>query len=276
MIGLGALIKKELQEQLKTYKLPIVAGVFTVLFGLGLPLMIHYLNIHIVVGDAELEMPVMTGVEVLGAYAGHLELWGVLTVILIGMGAIARERKSGTAAMTLCKPVGRGAFVIAKLVGLGVTFFISLGLAGLVCYNFTYILFEEVNGLPAFLYLNLLLGLFFLACLSMVLLCSSLFKHQLAAGGVGISSDNRAGHHVCDTSDWGLYPWQVSKLGHGYCSRKCPWCLVGSRGKPRHNSRLPLLVVAHPAAQGVIGIAKRRPYLICNYTGNEGETADAR
>ncbi|MCL0069186.1 ABC transporter permease [Dehalococcoidia bacterium] len=187
MIGLGALIKKELQEQLKTYKLPIVSGVFTVLFGLGLPLMIHYLNIHIVVGDAELEMPVMTGVEVLGAYAGHLELWGVLTVILIGMGAIARERKSGTAAMTLCKPVGRGAFVIAKLVGLGVTFFISLGLAGLVCYNFTYILFEEVNGLPAFLYLNLLLGLFFLACLSMVLLCSSLFKHQLAAGGLGLA-----------------------------------------------------------------------------------------
>jgi ABC-2 type transport system permease protein len=214
MTGLRALLKKELKEQLKTYKLPIVAGVSIVLFGVGLPLMIRYFNLVVVVGDRDLEIPViMTGAEVLGAYAGHLELWGVLAVVLIGMGAIARERKSGTAAMTLCKPVGRGAFVMAKLVGLCVTFFLSLGLAGLVCYDFTDILFEELNGLPSFLYLNFLLGLFFLTCLSMVLLYSSLFKSQLAAGGVGISFHNGAGDGVLDTWNWGLHPHQISKLG---------------------------------------------------------------
>ncbi len=193
MIGLRALVKKELREQLKTYKLPIMAAVFTMLVGVAIPLLLYLLAPEVTVvypySDPDMgisAVPVATSL-IFVSYASNLEFWGVLAIVLIGMGAIARERSSGTAAMTLCKPVGRGAFVVAKLIGLCVTALISLALAGLACYSLTYILFEEVPNPSAFIVLNLLLGLFFVTCLSIVLLCSTLFKSQLAAGGLALA-----------------------------------------------------------------------------------------
>jgi len=184
MTGLRALIKKELKEQIKSYKLVIVVGVF-MLFGLTTPLVFYFLP-YLVGEDIGIELPTFTAVEVLAEYASTLAEMGIVALILIGMGAIATERQRGTAAMTLCKPVGRGAFVIAKLVGLGATSLVGLALAGLACYGYTSFLFGEVSG-SAFLALNLLLGLFFLTCLAVILLCSSLFKSQLAAGGLAFA-----------------------------------------------------------------------------------------
>ncbi len=180
------MIKKELKEQVKTYKFLIVAGVF-MLFGLSTPLLFHYLPelLKLSGEDIDIELPTFTAAQVVGEYTSTLTQIGILVVILIGMGAIARERERGTAAMTLCKPVGRGTFIFGKLVGLSVTFLVSLALAGIACYGYTTFLFGEVNG-SAFLALNLLLGLFFVVCLSITLFCSSLFKNQLAAGGVAL------------------------------------------------------------------------------------------
>lgn len=185
MTGLSVLIRKELKEQLKTYKLLIVAGVF-MLIGLSTPLLFHYLPELLKLEDIAIELPPFTAVEVLAEYAGSLVQMGTLVLILIAMGAIASERERGTAAMVLCKPVGRGTFVIAKLVGLSGTVVVGLALGGLACYGYTSLLFGEVSG-SAFLALNLLVGLFFMACLSVILLCSSLFKSQLAAGGLALA-----------------------------------------------------------------------------------------
>ena len=186
MTGLVALTKKELKEQVRTYKLLIVAGVF-LLFGIATPLMFNYLpELLALSGEAiDFELPTFTAVQVLGEYVGTLSQLGILVVILIGMGAIARERERGTAAMVLCKPVGRGSFIIAKLLGLSATSLVSLALAGSACYVYTSFLFGEVNG-SAFLVLHLLLGLFFVTCLSVILLSSSIFKSQLAAGGMAL------------------------------------------------------------------------------------------
>lgn len=184
MTGLSVLIKKELKEQIRAYKLFIVAGLF-LLFGIVNPLLFYFLP-ELVPEEMVAALPAFTVVDVVGEYVGMLTSMGMVAVILIGMGAIAVERERGTAAMVLCKPIGRESFIIAKLVGLSLTTLVALALGGLACYGYTSFLFGEVSGW-AFLALNLLLGLFLITCLSVILLCSSLFKSQLAAGGLALA-----------------------------------------------------------------------------------------
>ncbi len=106
--------------------------------------------------------------------------------VLFAMGAVARERERGTAAMVLSKPVGRGAFVMAKLMAMSTSFIIALGVASIACYVYTVLLIGEANA-SGFLGLNLLMALFFVVSLSVTLLFSSLFRSQLAAGGVALA-----------------------------------------------------------------------------------------
>ena len=187
MTGLNALLKKELKEQFKTYRLLIIAGVF-LFFGLSTPLMLKYLPelIKLAGEDIVIDLPPPTALQALGEYTDTVVQVGVLVAVLVAMGAVARERERGTAAMVLSKPVGRGAFVLAKLMALSLSFIVALGLASTACYIYTVLLLGEVDAL-AFLGSNLLLALFFILCLAVTLLFSSLFKNHLAAGGVALA-----------------------------------------------------------------------------------------
>ncbi len=187
MTGLTALLKKEFREQLKTYKLLIIAGLF-LFFGLSTPLMLKYLPqlLELAGEDIIIELPPVTAVQALGEYASTIVQVGVLVAVLFAMGAVARERERGTAAMVLSKPVGRGAFVMAKLMAMSTSFIIALGVASIACYVYTVLLIGEANA-SGFLGLNLLMALFFVVSLSVTLLFSSLFRSQLAAGGVALA-----------------------------------------------------------------------------------------
>lgn len=187
MTGLTALLKKEFREQLKTYKLLIIAGLF-LFFGLSTPLMLKYLPqlLELAGEDIIIELPPATAVQALGEYAGTIVQVGVLVAVLFAMGAVARERERGTAAMVLSKPVGRGAFVMAKLMAMSTSFIIALGVASIACYVYTVLLLGEVDA-AGFLALNLLLLLFFILCLAVTLLFSSLFKSSLVAGGIALA-----------------------------------------------------------------------------------------
>lgn len=187
MTGFGVLLRKELKEQLRTYRLLIVVAVFALL-GMATPLMIKYLPELIKLSGEEIrvEFPTPTAVMALREYADTLIQVGLLVSVLIGMGSIARERERGTAAMVLSKPVGRGAFVFAKLVGMCVTLSVGLAVAALASYFYTVVLFGGVEPLT-FLGMNGLLWLFLVMCLSVALFCSSLFRSQLAAGGLAIA-----------------------------------------------------------------------------------------
>lgn len=187
MTGLAALLKKELKEQLKTYRLLIIGGVF-LFFGLSTPLMLKYLPeiLKLAGEDVVIEFPTPTALMSLQEYSSTLAQVGVLIAVLVAMGAIARERERGTAAMVLSKPVGWGAFVVAKLLAMSTSFIIALGVASVASYVYTVLLFGEANA-SGFLGLNLLVALFFIVSLSVTLLFSSLFRSQLAAGGVALA-----------------------------------------------------------------------------------------
>ena len=186
MTGLAALLKKEFKEQLRTYKLLIVAAVF-LLFGFATPLLTRYMSrlMEMTGEDIIIQMPEPTALMSLAEYADTVMQVGILVAVLIAMGSIARERDKGTAAMVLSKPVGHGAFVLAKLVAISTSFVVALGLGSSACYAYTVLLIEPASA-SSFFGLNLLLALFFVLCISVTLLFSSLFRNSLAAGGIAL------------------------------------------------------------------------------------------
>jgi ABC-2 type transport system permease protein len=188
MSGFWVLLRKEFREQFKTSKVVIVAAVF-LFFGLGTPLLTKYtpeLIKAVGTGGITIEMPTPTSGDSLTEYTSTMSQFGVLMAVLLAMGAIAKEVETGTAAMVLSKPVGRLAFILAKLKAEGFTFLVALILGGLACWGYTMLLFGDANAL-GFLYQNLLLGLFFAVCLGITLFFSSLMKSQLAAGGLALA-----------------------------------------------------------------------------------------
>jgi ABC-2 type transport system permease protein len=186
--GFKALLKKELREQWRTYKLLIVGGLF-LFFGISTPLILNYLP-HILELSGEnvnIEFPPPTAIESLNEFAATIAQVGVLAAVLIAMGAIAREKERGTAAMLLVKPVGREAFVVSKLVATSAVFIVALVLGAAACYTYTVMLIES-GDLGGFIVLTLLMVLFLVFCLAVTLLYSSVFRSSLLAGGVALAT----------------------------------------------------------------------------------------
>jgi ABC-2 type transport system permease protein len=187
MRGMRPLLKKEILEQLRTYRLLIVGGIF-LFFGLSTPILLKYLPEIIKLAGEQIpvEIPPPTAIQSLAEFAGTIGQIGVLVAVLVSMGVIANELKNGTAFMTLSKPVTHSAFVNAKFIAMSLTFIVSLILSALCCYAYTVWIIGPASFLP-FIAQTLLLGLFLLFCLAVTVLFSSFFKSSLAAGGLAIA-----------------------------------------------------------------------------------------
>ena len=185
MNGFKALLKKELKEQLRTNRIIIVAVVF-LFFGIAAPPLTKFLpELVKMAGDIVFDIPPPTAVQALIEYAATMSQFGVLVIVLVAMGAISKERESGTAAIVLSKPVGYPAFVVAKFVVLSVTTTIGVILGALACCGYTLLLFDNAPAL-GFLAQNILLLLYLLLAIAITLLFSSMFRSQLAAGALGL------------------------------------------------------------------------------------------
>lgn len=185
MKGLTALLKKELKEQWRTKRIIIVAIVF-LFFGFMSPLLIKYLpELLEMAGDVGLSIPPPTAMQALSEYISTMVQFGVLVIILVAMGAVSKERESGTAALVLSKPVDYPAFVVAKFLALSLVTLIGIFLGGLACWGYTYLLFGEASVWGFFLQ-NILLLLYLWLAVAVTLLFSSIFRSQLAAGALGL------------------------------------------------------------------------------------------
>ncbi|TAK27660.1 MAG: ABC transporter permease [Chloroflexota bacterium] len=178
------LMKKEFLEQLRTHRLTVMAVAF-VFFGLSSPLMAKLLPelVKATAGEMAIQLPPPTALFALDQYLKNLTQMGLLVVVLTAMGSIAGERERGTAAMTLCKPVSRVAFVGSKFLAYSALLALGLALSAVSCYYYTAILFERLDPL-AFAAATALLGLYLLVILSVTLLASAIFRSTLAAGGL--------------------------------------------------------------------------------------------
>ena len=183
MSGLAVLLRKELSQQIRTHRLMIVAVVFFI-FGLGTPLMLHFLP-ELVPAEEMFELPEFTAADAVQGYIETFGQVGLLAAILLAMGAVAKERESGTASMILSKPVSRAAFILAKLAALAFVFLVAIIVGGAGCYLYTLVIFGD-PGAGNFLLANAIGGCYLLVCLSVTLMFSTFFKSQLAAGAVAL------------------------------------------------------------------------------------------
>jgi len=185
-----AMLRKELIEQWRSRRLVAVAAVllfFGFLSPLGAKLLPDLMQSLGDTGGIVIEVPTPTAQDALLQHVKNTSQFGVFLAVLLAMGALAREKERGTAAMILSKPAPRANFLLSKFVALTLVFVLSLVLAGLACYYYTIVLFKGIGG-ARFVEMNLLLALFIEFYLAVTLLGSTIARSQVLAGGVGLGA----------------------------------------------------------------------------------------
>jgi ABC-2 type transport system permease protein len=188
MSGLGPLLRKELLEQVRTMRLFVVAIVFA-LFGILSPLTAKYLPeiVKAVAGSQlpSLVLPTPRTADAVDQLLKNVAQFGVLTAILLAMGAVAGEKERGTAAMLLTKPASRAAFLLAKLLAIGLNLLVATVVAAALGYYYTLVLFEPLP-LGGYVAMTLLLWLELMAYATLTFLGSTLAPSPAAGAGLGV------------------------------------------------------------------------------------------
>jgi ABC-2 type transport system permease protein len=186
MRGFAVLLIKEITEQWRTGRLPVVAVIF-LLFGLASPVLAKYTPdiVKLAASSIDIHVPTPTIKDAVAQLIKNLSQVGVLTAILLAMGSVAGEKESGTAAFVLVKPVSRFAFIAAKFSGLALTMAAAVILSGSAAYLYTELLFEPLSVLGfAAACLVILLGLLEIAAVTF--LGSTLVRSPIPAAGIGL------------------------------------------------------------------------------------------
>jgi ABC-2 type transport system permease protein len=189
MTGFAPLLRKELLEQWRTTRLPVVATVF-LLVGLSSPLLARFTPeiIKAVGGDQfQIVLPPPTAADAYDQLAKNLGQFGALIAVLLAMGSVATEKERGTAALILTKPASRGAFLVAKLVAIATTLGISTAIAAAGAWFYTLVLFEPLP-LAGFAAAAILQWLALVAYAAITFVGSTLTRSAMAAAGLGVAA----------------------------------------------------------------------------------------
>lgn len=182
MKGFAPLLGKELLEIRRTWQFMAMVIVFTLVAVLG-PVIVR---IVVAVTDPKGGGP--SARDILGGVVGGaIPGLGVFMAIIVAMGALAGERSSGTAAMTLSKPVSRSAFVLAKFLAITIAIVASVAFASVVTYLLTLVLFGAGNILRFELGI-LVVTIFLIFVASITLFWSANFTRPLLAAGIAYAT----------------------------------------------------------------------------------------
>src|SRR3989304_2005430 len=183
---MATLLWKELTEQWRSYRLPIVAAVLAA-FGIMGPLSAKYLPLMLAEmpgvpeGLAEV-MPQPDAALALGEYLDNLSQFGMILAILIPMAAVVGEKSVGTVEITLSKPVSRAAFLGAKFVANGITLGAGVFLAAVGGFYYPGVLFTW-PPLGAFAAANALVFAYLLLFVALTLFARTRAQSHAAAAG---------------------------------------------------------------------------------------------
>jgi len=187
MTGFAVLLRKELTEAWRTRRLPLLAIMF-VLIGLISPLTAKFLPdiLKAALGDqaGSIPLPAADAAQAVLQLQKNLGQLGALAAIALAMGAVAGELDKGTAALVLAQPVGRSAFLAAKLVAIGVVLAIATALGIAVAWVYTAVLFE-LPSVGGWLALWGLTWLALFAYAALTLWASAATGSTTAAAGLG-------------------------------------------------------------------------------------------
>ena len=187
MAGLRVLLRKELLESWRTYRLPVVAGLF-LFVGLSSPLLAKYLPeiLKAAGGDqfGTLSIPTPTAADAVDQLWKNLAQFGAFAAIILAMGAVAGEKDRGTAAFILSKTASRGGFLGAKVVAIATVLALSTSLAVVVAWVYTSILFGPPS-IAGWVAMGLLAWVGLGAWAAITFLGSTVTGSTAAAAGIG-------------------------------------------------------------------------------------------
>jgi ABC-2 type transport system permease protein len=186
MTGFQILLRKELTEAWRTRRLPAVAAVF---LGLGIlsPVTARYLNeiLTLLLADQlPIALPDPTVATALEQLQKNLGQIGALIAIALAMGGVSGELDRGTAALVLAQPVGRPAFLAAKLVSIAAVLGVAVFVASAVAWVYTAVLFEPVP-IGGWLAMAALSWLALMAWAALTFLASAVTGSTTASAGLG-------------------------------------------------------------------------------------------
>ena len=189
MHGYRELLEKEVIEAWRTYRLAVTCGLFVVL-GIAAPVITKYLP-ELVGGfgleNSELGAPETGLPDVIELLLRNVLLFGGLAGLLLAMGSVAGERERGTLSLVLARPVGRAAFLWAKLVSLALLLAAGVGLAMLAAWLYTALLFEA-TPLPPWVTMGVMAWISTMVTASITFAASAATGSTLGAAGVGLGA----------------------------------------------------------------------------------------
>ncbi len=191
MHGFLVFLNKEFREILRTWRLwvlpaiMIVVAIISPIFAKITPALLESVASDTPGYVFEIPDPVTTD--------SYLQFWGnaiqmgIFAIIIVTAGAIAGERKNGTAILALTKPVSRGAFVVAKAISNSVLFLVSAAIGAAVCIGLTAVMFDSTH-IGDFVLSTVLFGLLGLVFIAITLLFSVAIKSQAGSAGAGLGA----------------------------------------------------------------------------------------
>ncbi len=185
-----SLFLKELREQRRNHRLLIVAGAL-LLAGMISPLLARYTPVILrsvpgIPPELANFVPDPTILDSFVQYIKNVSQFGLIVVLITGMGSIAQEFERGTAAMLFSTPAPRWMVVLSKWLGGLSSIVVGLILATAIFSFYTWVLFGSFSLLSV-LALNAFVLVFLSFYQSMALFASSLARTQgmAAAGAFG-------------------------------------------------------------------------------------------
>ncbi|MBA4537991.1 ABC transporter permease [Bacillus aquiflavi] len=184
------LLNKEILEMWRSFKWIWVPMTF-ILLGMMDPLTSYYMpQILDAVGDLPegtiIEIPTPSAQEVLMMTVNQFNIMGVLVIVLLTMGLISAERKSGVAGMILVKPVSVAYYVTAKWTGALLLLLLSYFLGFLASWYYVGILFEPIP-FGDFFIVFMLYGIWLIFVLTVSLFFNAMLKSPGAVAFTSLS-----------------------------------------------------------------------------------------
>ena len=115
MKGFGVLLAKELEELVRTFRVLLIFGVLLSLAFGSMIALLFLPELLSLADEAAISLPEQQVTDALSSYDGNIIQIGLIIVVLVAMGSVARERERGTAILVLSKPVSTAAYVGAKI-----------------------------------------------------------------------------------------------------------------------------------------------------------------
>lgn len=192
MSGLTAFLGKELREILRTWRIWVLPGIVLFFAISGPPLAkITPELLGSLMTDQQpgvvIQLPDPTYVDAYLQWTKNLSQMVLFAVIIMFGGIISAEKKSGTAALVLTKPLSRSAFVLAKFVSQAALVALPVMAGALATWGITYAVFGEAPLLPLAEATGawLVFALMFVALMELL---SAALDSQAGAAGMGFGA----------------------------------------------------------------------------------------